>query len=176
MKHVTPAPGDSHGTAVPSDVTPVGQRRKFGWGSAAIALTLIAAGVVVWALMRPGDVAMPAEDASPTEVVATYIEAVNARDCATADALWLTDAMSTGSWCSEATLRDAEVSQDPDSIDPAWVGLPTGTQVVSVQVTFGLNWKILRNDGSLSEGPTQWGYTLRQDSFGQWRLMDQGVG
>ena len=33
----------------------------------------------------------------------------------------------------------------------------------------------LHSDGSMSEGPTSWGYQLVKDSEGAWRIFGEGV-
>jgi hypothetical protein len=51
-----------------------------------------------------------------------------------------------------------------------------GQQIVRVGVTFNAEWRWFRNDGSVEEGPTTWGYFLVRDSEDKpWRIFDQGV-
>ena len=125
-----------------------------------------------------GAVAMPPDAAAPPEVVATYLAALDAHDCDTAVALATESFASTArEWCDDvASLGDREVGEAVNE-DPAWGGLPAGTEVVSVPVTFDLDWRWLRSDGSMPEGATAWGYRLSRTSpEAPWRIVDNGVG
>lgn len=139
-------------------------------GAAFIALALAVASLLL-PPRETEDVPLPSDSATPEEVVATYLRAVDAHDCATAQALTTSDArdIATG-WCREvADLADIEVGDAlPDS-------RRRGT--TDVEVSFDLDWRLFHDDGSLPEGPTTWGYILvRRTPDGPWRITDQGTG
>lgn len=137
-------------------------------------LALVVGGVLAWTLLPPrqqADVPMPADDAAPEQVVAAYLQALDAHDCDTARAL-TTDRLrsSASSWCEDlAGLSEVDVrASAPVRADALGAG---------VDVTFDLDWRLFHDDGSMPEGPTTWGYGLvRADADAPWRLDVEGTG
>ncbi|MFV0284979.1 MAG: hypothetical protein ACK5IM_01160 [Demequina sp.] len=138
-------------------------------------------GVAAAALTYPWgstDVPLPDATAEPVEVVTSYVAALDAHDCDTAVALAAPSFADTArDWCRNvAGLNNVEIGAPLDE-DPGWSGLSADTEVVSVTVDFDLDWRPLRADGSLPEGPTTWGYRLTRASVDEpWRIVDNGVG
>lgn len=126
-------------------------------------------GIVVLPLLlagcsRSGHVAVPADDASPQDVVRAYVAAVNAKDCTTAITLAPGD-----SWCGRARLDELRLTSTTDQTRE---GNPS-RKVKYVAVQFTLH----GGDGSMPDGPHGWGYLLdRTGPQGAWRIYDQGVG
>ena len=147
---------------------------------ALVAAVLVAA-TAAYLLLPPrqtGDVAVPPRDASPEQVVAAYLDAVNAHDCDTAEALMTADAEDRAtSWCEDvASLEDVDI-HDHFTERPKDSGHSAPEEVANVPVTFDLNWRLFHNDGSMDEGATSWGYLLVRDSADSpWRIFDQGTG
>lgn len=137
-------------------------------------------GFVAYLLLPPrqsAGVAAPSLDASPEQVTSTYLDALNAHDCDTVEALATADHDSARSWCRNVSgltrIRIGEHVVEP----PEHSGHSASQEVVAVPVTFDLNWRPFRSDGSMPEGPTTWGYLLVRDSeHPSWRIFDQGVG
>jgi hypothetical protein len=124
------------------------------------------------------DVAVPAQDATPEQVVATYLDALNAHDCDTAEAVWTGEERdSTASWCDDvASLTNIDIG-DPGKERPRRSGQSTSEEAVGVGVTFDLDWRLFHDDGSMPEGDTVWGYLLVRDSpDAPWRIFSEGVG
>lgn len=144
-------------------------------------VVLIFAAVVAYLLLPPrqtGDVAVPAPGATPEQVVRAYLDALNAHDCDTAEALTTEDAKDTAeSWCENvASLSGVDV-RDHVKERPKDTGRSSPEEVADVPVTFHLKWRPFRNDGSMHQGATTWGYLLVHDSADSpWRIFDQGTG
>lgn len=142
---------------------------------------LLVLGVGASSLLPPrksDDVAVPANDATPEQVVMAYVNALNAHDCDTAEAVWVSDAkVGAKMWCEDvASLTDVDVG-DSSMERPQWSGHSATDEVANVGVTFNLNWRLLHNDGSMPEGTTVWGYLLVRDSpDSPWRIFSEGVG
>lgn len=147
----------------------------------ALALVLVAAGgVAAWWLAAPQqdrEVAVPGDDATAEEVVAAYLDALDAGDCDTAVALREVGTSQDSTWCADvASLSSSEIDP-PRSEDPAWSGRPATDEVVSVPVRFDLTMRRWRGDGSLADGPMAWGYQLtRPEGDGPWRIFGEGKG
>jgi len=150
---------------------------------ALVASALVVAGAATAAnlLLPPrqtSDVAEPAPDATPEQVVTVFLEALNAHDCGTAKAVVSESAKeSVWSWCERvAGLTSVDVG-DHVTQRAEYSGRVAPEEVVYVPVEFDLSWRPLRTDGSMDEGPTTWGYLLVRDSpDSPWRIFDQGVG
>ena len=144
-------------------------------------LVAIVGGLVGYLLLPPrqsGDVAVPARTASPEQVVTTYLDALNAHDCGTAEAVMTNGAKDSAKlWCDEvARLTDVRVHQHFKE-RPNVTGHSAPEEVVGVPVAFILEWRPLHDDGSMAEGATTWGYWLVRDSpHSPWRIFDQGTG
>ena len=131
--------------------------------------------LVVWCLVgltlvgcsRPG-VPMPADDASPEQVVRAYADAVHARDCDTADAL-VTDPGQ--SWCGDVDIAELTVTSTTREARATETG--DGSTVTRVRVDITTR----GGDESLPDGEFQWSYLLdRSGPGGAWRIDDQGMG
>ncbi|QGA08951.1 DUF4829 domain-containing protein [Nocardioides sp. dk884] len=144
-------------------------------------VVLVVVGVATYLLLAPrqsGDVAVPANDATPEQVVTAYLDALNAHDCDTAEAVMTSDAKdSATSWCRQvASLTDVDV-RDHFTERPEFSGRSAPEEVVNVPVTFDLDWRLFHGDVSMPGGTTTWGYRLVRDSSDTpWRIFDQGNG
>ena len=144
-------------------------------------VVLVVVGVATYLLLAPrqsGDIAVPANDATPEQVVTAYLDALNAHDCDTAEAVTTDDATdSAESWCRKVTsLTNVDV-RDHLTERPEFSGRSAPDEVATVPVTFDLDWRIFHGDVSMPEGPTTWGYRLVRDSpDSPWRIFDQGNG
>jgi hypothetical protein len=153
-------------------------RRWIALLAVVVGATLI--GFVAHLLLPPrqsAEVAVPSADASPEQVVAAYLAALNAHDCDTAAALVVENHDSARSWCTNVSgLTSIKVGEHAVE-RPEYSGHSASQEVVAVPVTFDLNWRAFHSDGSMPEGPTTWGYLLVRDSaHPSWRIFDQGVG
>ncbi len=142
--------------------------------------TAIVAGGALWLLLPPRQthaVTVPADDATPEQVVASYVEALEAHDCGTAELLTTRAATHLAtSWCQKvARLSRVEIGASmPERAE--WSERSAKDEVVSVPVRFDLDWRWLHDDGSMPEGETIWGYRLvRESPGGPWRIFDNGV-
>lgn len=120
--------------------------------------------------VRTARVAVPPDSATPEQVVRAYVAALNAHDCGTARDLTVPEEWSySDGWCEDvASLRH---------LDMVGSVTPSPGKVDSVGVTFDLDWRFLRGDGSLPQGRTSWGYDLQRTSADDpWRIVGQGVG
>lgn len=156
--------------------------RSIAAGVAAPLVVLLVAGVVLAYLRvlpwQSEDVAVPADDASPEQVVTAYLAALDGHDCDTAEALVTSDAsFGAASWCHDvAHLTDVEV-RERTTEDPALSGRPAPEEVADVSVSFDLDWRPFHDDVSMEEGPTAWGYLLvRETPDAPWRIFDEGLG
>lgn len=144
-------------------------------------LVLIGAATVAYLLLPPrqtSDVARPALDATPEQVVTAYLDALDAHDCDTAEAMMTESAEdSATSWCKDvASLTDVVVGAH-FAERPRDSGHSAPEEVANVPVDFNLRWRPFHNDGSMNEGATTWGYLLVRDSpASPWRIFDQGTG
>jgi hypothetical protein len=147
-----------------------------------VAMYVVAVAATAAYLLLPAQqtahIAVPPRDASPGQVVAAYLAALNAHDCGTAEALMTADAEGRAkSWCEDvASLKSIDVADhftEPQK-DPS---RSASREVANVPVTFNLSWRLFHNDGSMAEGPTMWGYRLvRESADSPWRISDQGTG
>lgn len=146
-------------------------------------LVLALAAVIAYPLLPPrqtDDIALPPTGATPEQVVTAYLDALNAHDCDTAATLMAPGAEGDARrWCKDvSSLKDAEIVK-PFNERPQDVGYAAGShvEVVDLGVAFDLRWRAFHHDPSLSDGETDWGYTLmRADSSAPWRIVDQGDG
>lgn len=146
----------------------------------AVGLVVVAV-VFASVLLQPrqtSDVAVPANAATPRQVVTAYLDALNVHDCETAETVMTQEAKASArSWCKNiASLTDVAVGNE-FAERPTYYGRSDTEEVAHVPVTFNLNWRIFHNDGSMGEGSTTWGYLLvRSSADSPWRIFDQGVG
>lgn len=152
-----------------------------------LAAILVVVAIYLMATMPSKDVDMPTTDASPEQVVAAYVEALDSHDCDTAEELTAASkSTSAARWCRNVSrLADVRVSdaisEASEFSDPS--GLRSSSnqmasrEVMYVPVTFDLRWRIFHFDSSMSEGPTSWGYRLERGSPNDpWRIFDEGNG
>ena len=147
----------------------------------ATVLVLGVAATVAYLLLPPrqtSDVAVPAPDATPEQVVTAYLKALNAHDCDTAEAVMTEGAKdSAKSWCEDVASLTGVGVRDHFTERPKDSGHSAPEEVANVPVAFTLNWRPFHNDGSMDEGATTWGYLLVRDSADSpWRIFDQGTG
>ncbi|MBD5787486.1 hypothetical protein IF650_15040 [Cellulosimicrobium terreum] len=154
---------------------PKTRRVAVATAAATAALALTATVVVLVRPLPVTPVALPPDDAAPEQVVDAYTRALAGHDCATASALRTPAGSST--WCADvAALTEVQVGAGTVE-DPAWSGHTPDQTVVNVPVTFDVEWRAFRADGSMDEGPTTWGYLLVRDTTTDpWRIVDEGVG
>jgi hypothetical protein len=144
-------------------------------------LLVVVAATATYLLLPPRqthDVGVPPSDASPEQVVTAYLDALNAHDCDTAQALMTADAEdSAKSWCEDvASLTNVDV-HDHFTERPEDSGHTAPDEVANVPVGFDLNWRLFHSDGSMEEGATAWGYLLvRSTPDSPWRIFDEGTG
>jgi hypothetical protein len=143
---------------------------------------LVVAALVCYLLLPPRqstDVTVPAQQATPEEVVTAYLAALNAHDCNAAVSMTTTENSkdSTRSWCRDVASL-AGVAVGKHFVErPAWSGHSGSVEVANVPVEFNLKWRPLHSDGSMDEGATTWGYLLaRTSADAPWRIVDQGTG
>lgn len=148
---------------------------------AVAALVAVALGLAAYALVPPrqtAEVAVPADGATPEQVVTAYLDAAAAHDCGTAVALSEVDFEERArDWCRDlASLTDVSVSPArPEK--PAWSGRADDEQVVGVSVQFTVDRRPFRGDVSVEDGPAPWGYLLVRGSDDEpWRIFNQGLG
>lgn len=139
------------------------------WKPAAIAVlvvVLLAVANYFLEIVRiGGHVAMPASSASPTQVVRSYIDALNRHDCSTAVALWTTPA-TPSSWCDNVSSISATILGVRSEANPR-------TQS-GVDVQISVHWRPFHDDGTLP--PTfGWTYLMTRLPAG-WRIYDNGQG
>lgn len=140
---------------------------------------LVVATAVAYLLLPPrqtADVTLPPPDATPEQVVTAYLNALNAHDCDTAEAVSTEDAKeSATSWCHHVDSLTAVTVGRHVQERPEWTGHSPADEIVNVPVTFDLTWRPFRSDGSMDEGVTTWGYLLvRESASRSWRIFDQG--
>ena len=142
---------------------------------AATATLAVATAVVVLAPLPGTPVARPADDAAPEDVVHAYTAALAAHDCDTVSAL-RTPSAPPSAWCDAlSSLTDVRVGTA--LADDAAASTTGAASAVHVPVTFTVDWRPFRDDGSMDEGPTTWGYVLvRETAADPWRVADEGVG
>lgn len=110
-------------------------------------------------------VPLPPPDATPEQVVATSLQALEATDCRTATALLTTG--KHGSWCGRIRVTEVTVrSAAPDRGSPR-------SDRVRVPVTFVSH----GGDSSFPDGPHSWAYILERGGPAErWLIADEGLG
>ena len=120
-------------------------------------LGLLVGAAFVWAAPRE-DVAVPGRDATPEQVVIAYIDAVNARDFDTANAIDARPGSDLGRFSRPMRTDLVRVEK-------------TVTHGAAAHVVFTAD--LDGGDGTVDDG--LWGYYLERDSDGRWRITDAGV-
>ena len=113
------------------------------------------------------DVAMPPVSAIPQQVVATYVEALDAHDCDAAEELWLSDKADPEMWCSEVSRARIVGASDASH---------ESERRIDVSLTLNVRWRPFQKDGTISGDPFSWTYILTQDRRGAWKIVDNGQG
>ena len=132
-----------------------------------VALLTASLGLGIAACSR-GSVPMPADSATPDQVVRAYADAVHAGDCETAGALV---ADSSQSWCGNVDITALEVTERTQ--EPKATESGDGPIIERVWVTLTTS----GGDGSLADGEQMWSYLLDHTGpNGAWRIYDQGMG
>lgn len=146
---------------------PVGRRRltKNGWiatGLASVLAAMAAAGAIIWSAPR-ADIPLPSKDATPEQVVRAYVDAVNARDFSTSNAI---DAR-------QPDLEYGRFSFRPPRAELVRFEHTTGDSD-HAHVVFTARFS--GGDGSMSSREDLWGYVLERGPDGRWYIVDAGVG
>jgi hypothetical protein len=111
---------------------------------------------------------MPTARASPQEVVAAYVEALDAHDCDTARRLWLGGGQGTAEmWCAQVRRAHIVGGMHAFHENRRWI---------DVSLTLDVRWRPFENDGSIEGNPFPWTYILARESRGAWRIGDNGQG
>lgn len=142
-------------------------------GALIVVVLLALAWTVVFGQTR--EVPMPAEDASPHEVVVAFLDALDARDCGTARAIVVDGSSRADTWCSEVgSVEDVSFSGAGDSqiVGPY-------PQHARVAVDFTVHWQPF-NGGHFIGSETHlvgWSYYLvRSAEREPWRIESEGKG
>ncbi len=150
----------SHTRGVTQPQNPTGTPEGHGlrrWVAAAVVIAGLVSAFVLWSVPRD-QVAVPGPEATPEQVVAAYLAAVNVRDFDTANAI-----------------------EGRPGQDLAWFSRPMQSRGVKIEKTVkeGSRWHVLfqadfeGGDGTVQDG--LWGYYLERDGDGQWQIVDAGV-
>lgn len=155
-------------------------RRVVGFGLAGVIVVVLLAAAAYFLLppWETRDVAMPPSDASPAQVVKTYLDALDSHDCGTARALTAASASDeVGWWCDNlSSVRDVVVRK-PFTDNPGATRKDPSARVVNVPVFFDLRWRATVSDVDVADIIPGWGYLLKRNSpDGPWRIFDQGLG
>ena len=140
-----------------------------------LAAGLIAAAIAILPTRQTEDVPVPPRSASAQEVAETYMAALNAHDCGTANDLWVGRNNGADYWCGNVgSLSGASVTT---VIPESRQGAMANQDVVNVRVRFDLDWRWLHDDGSFPEGDARWGYLMvRSSDTEPWRIFGEGNG
>jgi hypothetical protein len=122
-------------------------------------IALLVVGAFVWSAPRD-DVPLPGTEAKPEQVVLAYLDAVNARDFDTANAILDPSFERYGRF--SRPVRTERVHITRAFIDGG-----------AAHVLFSADFQ--GGDGSIGPGRQPWGYDLRRDDDGRWRIVDAGV-
>ena len=142
--------------AEPIPCTP--RRRPLrAWLAAVGVLGLMVGAALVWAAPRE-DVAVPGRDATPEQVVIAYINAVNARDFETANAIDARPGSDLGRFSRSMEIHEVQMKK-------------TLADGAATHVLFTADFD--GGDGTIDDGI--WGYYLERGSDGRWHITDAGV-
>lgn len=119
------------------------------------------------------DVALPADDASPEDVVRVFLEAIDAHDCGTAEDVVTPEFRDAADrWCdrvSSLTIDRVRLS------GPG--GWASGPDSPGLAVDFTFQSRPFRETVELPDGFTTWGFSVHRDAPGDpWRIDGEGVG
>jgi hypothetical protein len=117
---------------------------------------------------RESTIRLPDPDAPPDVVLVTYLQALRAGDCPTAQSLVTsTFTIGNGELCG---ALDVVSFRQPSSPPSATHGDGDGEVVFSTVLT------VRGGDVSMPDGEHVWFYVLRQQDDGEWRLVGGGSG
>lgn len=128
-----------------------------------IVLVVAVLAASIWELSGPRDqIPVPGVNAKPVEVVRAYVDAINARDFDTANAI---DARGSdlGRFSRPGRIEDLHVI----SVDRE------GRNREQVHVLFKADMSGM--GPSMENGSQEWGYYLERGDDGRWRIVDAGV-
>ena len=157
----------------PRSMTP-GRRARLV--ALAVALGVLLTGVVVWRYTEPvRHVPVPADDATPQQVVTAYLEASSAHDVATMNALSAGDRFLRASRFEPTWMVSRVKTYAPSPDGGPGTAWTNWRQVVKVDVDMLI---LKGHDINFPDNTdTYWGYALgRQRDRDPWRIIDQGVG
>jgi hypothetical protein len=142
----------------------VKQRRRVvpwivGVASAVAVLALVAGAALMWSAPRDA-VALPGPDATPEQVVVAYIDALNARDFDTSNAIDSRPDSDLGRFGRPENMNDVKLR-------------PTTTDGARAWVHFTADFS--GGDGSMDRGRQSWGFILERGSDDRWHIVDAGV-
>ena len=132
----------------------------------------VAAVLVTVALALPAcaKVEVPPADAPPAQVVATYLEAIQAGNCTVLSQL-ATRNQAERAWCGKGLTVSRITIGDPVP-DPGSIASKEFQQAVYVPVRFDVQ----GGADSVESGMRDWGYVLVRDApVQQWRIADEGT-
>lgn len=143
-------------------------------------VALVWVGLQVFPPIKTRSVAMPRAGAAPSEVVSTFMRALNAHDCRTARALAMGDEVSVATaWCHAVARISVRSISRPvyDSGDSGEsVGNSAGNPTCMVAAGFNVRWRLFHSSQTDSKLGV-WGFDLaRLQGRGPWRIYDDGLG
>jgi hypothetical protein len=130
--------------------------RPAGLAAFAVAAGLVV-GAFVWSAPRD-DVPVPGPEATPEQVVRAYIDAVNARDFDTANAIDARPGEDLGRFSRPMQTHEVEMGE-------------TAIEGAKAHVLFTSDFD--GGDGTVEDG--LWGYVLERGDDGLWHIIDAGV-
>ena len=145
--------------AVPQNQTPPTTRRRRAWLAPVAVVGSLVGAAFIWSAPRE-DVAVPGPDATPEQVVTAYIDAVNARDFDTANAIDARPGSDLGRFSRPVRTDHVRMRRT--------LGGSTSAQVLFTADFHG-------GDGTLEGDDNLWGYFLDRGSDGLWHITDAGV-
>jgi hypothetical protein len=151
-----------------------GERR---WRLALLAVPLALAGVVTVLVLPPkqtADVTIPPADASPVQVVETYLRAIDVHDCDTARAMWVGPNAGYANDDCVSISRISQVRPEPTVMSDETSG--TDGTASRVAVSYQVSYRPFRRQ--LPDGRELLFYDLSRSSAlgAPWRIIDAGTG
>ncbi|NNM46596.1 hypothetical protein [Knoellia koreensis] len=150
-------------------------RARLVWGTALVAV-VVAVAVGVFLVVRPtADVADPGPSATPEQVVRAYVDAVNARDFATANRIAGVEHMRYSRFDRAGRFDDLTIT-GADRITRASDGSRSSGDDYAQAWHVRFTARQSGHDISMGpEGTIQWGYVVVRNSGAQpWRIIDAG--
>ncbi|MBO1766444.1 hypothetical protein [Allobranchiibius sp. GilTou38] len=154
------------------------QWTRWIWGAAGAVALATGVGYGADVHVPHKTVASPGPDASPTDVVRTYVQAINDRDYSTANNLLARGpALKNHRWFDAPTIKQLEILH----VAGPYKGASTApsSSVASYQQVVQIDTQARFNhwDEGLPDGQQGWSYYLaRNANTERWRIVDQGQG